>query len=629
MRRRCERFQQWIDNNGLIDLGFYGPKFTWARGGSRPTRKEARLDRALCNGAWRVKFPEGVVRHLIQACSDHSPLLIATGGSPNSINRTAPFRFQAAWMTHNQFEKLVKEKWMAGTPISTNLDNLATALSIWNREVFGNLYSRKRQLWARIEGIQRSIATGGPPYLLKLERRLRKELDLTLDQLDLLWYQKARVDQLRDGDRNTRFFHTSTIIRRRRNRISTLQDENEEWIEDPASLRDLVVNHFKRLFTEDDTEYSGSQLGTWDFPVLSADDVRELVRPFSKDDVLLALQSMHPYRAPGPDGFQAIFFQKQWHIVGDDICSTVLRVLGGDRLPVGLNNTYITLIPKIPSPEKVIHFRPIGLCNVVYKLITKCLVNKLKRVLPKLISPMQSSFIPGRQITDNIIVMQEIIHSMRRKTGAKGWMAVKLDLEKAYDRLRWGFISDTLNRMQLPRGLVDVIMHCITSSSLNVLWNGTPTSDFQPSRGLRQGDPLSPYLFVACMERLTQLIESMSLAGQWTAFPVTCNGVRISHLMFADDVVLFGVASKTQALVIKDVLDTFCAWSGQRVSKHKSSIYFSANTNEAVAVEICNVLGIPRTLDLGRHLGVPTINGRVTRATYQNLLTKVDNRLAG
>ena len=151
---------------------------------------------------------------------------------------------------------------------------------------------------------------------------------------------------------------------------------------------------------------------------------------------------------------------------------------------------------------------------MAYKLITKCIVNRLKRVLPELISPFQSSFIPGRQITDNIIIMQELLHSMRRKAGAKGWMAIKLDLEKAYDRVRWTFLHETLSQMHLPRNLVEVIMRCVSSSSLSVLWNGEHTSYFKPSRGIRQGDPLSPYLFVACMERLSQTIATLQDSGR-------------------------------------------------------------------------------------------------------------------
>lgn len=244
------------------------------------------------------------------------------------------------------------------------------------------------------------------------------------------------------------------------------------------------------------------------------------------------------------------------------------------------------------------------------------MVNKLKNVMPALISSTQSSFVPGRQITDNVIIMQEVIDSRRRKIGPKGWMTIKLDLEKAYDRLQWEFIHDTLLKMQLPELLVSIIMTCISSCSLNILWNGLPTESFTPSRGIRQGDPLSPYLFVACIERLSQLIEHNLHGGHWTAIPLTRGGTRLSHLMFADDVVLFGEASKAQALTIKTCLQQFYEASGQKVSVQKSRIYFSPNTNEATKAEVCSTLGIECTDDLGRYLGVPVFHGRVTSAIF-------------
>ena len=158
--------------------------------------------------------------------------------------------------------------------------------------------------------------------------------------------------------------------------------------------------------------------------------------------------------------------------------------------------------------------------------------------------------------------MQEAIHSMRCKKGVTGWMAIKLDLEKAYDRMRWEFIQDTLSKMRLPASLIDVIMHCISSSSLNVLWNGAPTELFKPTRGNRQGDPLSPYLFVACIERLSQLIEASCAEGQWQALPFVRRGTRLSHLMFADDVVLFCKANLSQAQILQECLNRFCEASG-------------------------------------------------------------------
>ena len=153
MSRRCSRFKHWIENIGLIDLGFFGPKFTWARGLHPATRKEARLDRALCNTEWRLKFQEGAVRHLIRACSDHSPLLISTGSIKQSTSHNRPFRFQAAWTTHKQFENLVKMKWCPHYPLMSNIKHLASKLTSWNREVvFGNLYTRNADFGIELQG---------------------------------------------------------------------------------------------------------------------------------------------------------------------------------------------------------------------------------------------------------------------------------------------------------------------------------------------------------------------------------------------------------------------------------------------------------------------------------------------
>jgi len=159
---RCARYKHWIENTGLMDLGYSGPKFTWSRGRDWSTMKQARLDRALYNMAWRLNFPEGAVGHLLQAQSDHASLLITLRGFSHLAQSRKPFRFQVAWTTHSNFNTVLRATWNCHNHLVVNLSNLVIELNHWKKKVFGNLFRRKRRLWAIIAGIQRSLADGGP-----------------------------------------------------------------------------------------------------------------------------------------------------------------------------------------------------------------------------------------------------------------------------------------------------------------------------------------------------------------------------------------------------------------------------------------------------------------------------------
>ena len=229
--------------------------------------------------------------------------------------------------------------------------------------------------------------------------------------------------------------------------------------------------------------------------------------------------------------------------MGRSLAVMVRNVFSGSELSHEINSTGIVLIPKVESPKSMSQFRPISLCNVWYKLITKVVANRLKSIMPKLIGPLQSSFVSSRHITDNIIIAQEAFHSMNNKKDKVGWMTIKVDLEKTYDRLNWGFIEDTLKDTGIPSRLQNVIMRCISSSSMRLLWNGQPIKEFKPSRGVRQGDPLSPYIFVLCIERLAYLISAEVPKGGWKPLIVAKKAPKLSHLFFADDLVLFAKES--------------------------------------------------------------------------------------
>ena len=178
--------------------------------------------------------------------------------------------------------------------------------------------------------------------------------------------------------------------------------------------------------------------------------------------------------------------------MGDSIKDEVLKAFSNRKIPNYLNKTYIVLISKIQGPETIANYRPINLCNSVYKIITKIIVARIRSHLERLISPLQAAFVPGRRGVDNFIIVQELVHSIGRTKGKNCLMAIKIDLEKAYDKIEWSFIREMLLSLNFPSSLVELIMSCLSSIASSLPFNGGCLEPFQPSRGIRQGDPLSP-----------------------------------------------------------------------------------------------------------------------------------------
>lgn len=619
----CRLFQSFIHHQGLLDMGYSGHKYTWRRG----TLME-RLDRALCNTAFSNLFPNHSVLHLPKVSSDHRPLLIQMR-HPQSQPRPKPFRFLAPWLTHHEFAPMVSASWDQEASLSHNLAQFTSAATKWNMETFGEIGKKKRKLLARLAGLRRRLhELPFSQFLIDLEQSLAEELEELCFQEELLWAQKATSEWICLGDRNTSFYHAKAVIRRRRNNILQLKSSDGDWISEDQSLQNHVMGFFRDLYSLESTIPSLS-LPRGSFPSIEPSLLLSLSSPICPEEVKKAIFDMHPLKAPGIDGIHALFYQSQWPTVGPTMVQFVREAWHSGRIDPQFNKTLIALIPKIPNPSRITEFRPISLCSVVYKAVTKVLANRLQRILPTLIGPFQSSFIQGRSIIDNIIIAQEVVHSMRKKQGKGGWLTLKIDLEKAFDRLRWDFIHDTLADVGLPAEMTTLIMDCISTPSMSVLWNGHPSPPFHPQRGLRQGDPLSPYIFVLCMEKLSQSIQRAVNQGRWKPIKLGRRGIPLSHLFFADDLILFGHSSDAQVEVITQTLSRFCEASGHQISLSKSKAYFSKNVPSQDRRRISRTLGIQETDSLGKYLGVPLINGRVTTTTYRYILEKVQAKLAG
>ena len=257
-------------------------------------------------------------------------------------------------------------------------------------------------------------------------------------------------------------------------------------------------------------------------------------------EVHKALKQMYALKAPGPDGMPPIFFQNFWPIVGSLVSKTVLDFLNHGITPPKFNETHIVLVPKTKSPKNVTEYRPISLCNVIYKLASKTLANRLKKILPSIISDSQSAFVNGRLITDNVLVAFETMHHINlRKSGAIGEMALKLDMSKAYDIVEWACLDKIMEKLGFHSRWRGLMMQCISSVTYAIRINGKPSGQIFPSRGLRQGDSLSPYLFLICAEGLSALIKKASVDGLLGGISLCRRGPSLSRLFFADDSLIF------------------------------------------------------------------------------------------
>uniref|UniRef100_A0A2N9GDB5 Reverse transcriptase domain-containing protein n=1 Tax=Fagus sylvatica TaxID=28930 RepID=A0A2N9GDB5_FAGSY len=594
--RQMQLFRDVLDECGLVDLGFSGPRFTWTN--NRPGDMTwERLDRVVATPDWLLMFPSARVYHLEGRWSDHKPIWVNTEPVVKPTKR--PFRFEEVWTSDQGCEEVIKASWQTTVP-GVPMYSLKHAEE---NSMLGRDHHRVSQL--------------------------KKELHNLLAKEERLWRQRSRVEWLKAGDKNTRYFHCRATQRQRRNYISRLRNSAGQWTTDYSQVPHLFLDHYNSLFqtvTPDQVEHVVEDIQR----VVTAEMNCQLVKEFTSAEVEVALKQMAPLKAPGPDGLPPLFYQQYWHLIGQDVSSAVLTCLNSGKILKAINHTYITLIPKVQNPEEVVEFRPISLCNVIYKIISKILANRLKIILPHIVSESQSAFIPGRLITDNILVAFETLHHMQhQKTGKTGSMALKLDMSKAYDRVEWKFLQRVMEKMGFHEKWVSIMMECISTVSYSILVNGEPHGYIKPSRGLRQGDPLSPYLFLLCAEGLHSLIQKEKNAGTLKGVSISRGGPKITHLFFADDSLLFCKATTGDVDRIQSILSQYEKASGQQINRQKTTIFFSKSTPLQAQRSIQDMLEVPAIKQYERYLGLPSFVGRAKYSSFAQIKERVWSKLKG
>ncbi|XP_071924898.1 uncharacterized protein [Coffea arabica] len=407
-----------------------------------------RLDRALVNGKWLEAYSASRVWHLARGRSDHAPLLIkcmSAGTVP------ASFRFLNVWRRHPLFKDVVSEAWgpevrgVGMVKFYNKLMNVRQCLKRWNREVFGNVASN----------------------VAKAEQEFKQ--------------READFDTHRDEESKLRL----NEARARYNREMAV--ECEFWRQKAAPA------------------YACSP---FEVPKVGSSE-NEMLRGLpTEEEVHTVVFGLDVDSAPGPDGFGAAFYQSCWSIIKEDLVLAIQDFFKGMQQPRGWTRSLLVLIPKIEGASHWREFRPISLCNVSSKIVSKILANRINRVLPHLISPWQAGFVPGRGIVDNILLAQELMGEIDRKLVEPN-VILKLDMEKAYDRVEWPFLLFMLRQFGFEEGVVDLLFRTFSNSWFSVLINGEPSGLFKSSRGVRQGDPLSPTLFLFVAEFLGRGVQQL------------------------------------------------------------------------------------------------------------------------
>ena len=451
------------------------------------------------------------------------------------------------------------------------------------------------------------------------------ELNRTIERV---WRQMSREIWLKDGDRNTRFFHTATVVRNKRNHIGELLDGAGRVLTTRKDIGEFLTAKYSELFTSSNPSFP-SDLEGLITPVITEEDNASLEEIPSADEVRKTVWAMNGAKAPGPDGLQGDFYKRFWDVVGESMVAFVQEFFTNGKLLKAMNFAHVVLIPKTGGADSFDKFRPISLCNFSFKVVTRIITARLRGHLDKMISPFQSAFVPGRWTAENTIVAREVVTTLKRKQGKGGLLGIKIDMSKAYDRVEWSFVFQVLRCFGVSEKMVGIIHQCMSTASFAILLNGCPLERRMASRGLRQGDPLYPYLFIIVTEVLSRLLLREETRGSFHGINIGRTILSISHLMFADDTILFFRARQDEVCAIWSCISKYQEWSGQRVNIQKPGLMFSKNCSERRKRDISGFLGIQECDKEIYYLGNPLFLGRNRGKSFAKLKKRVHDRLEG
>ncbi|KAE8655648.1 hypothetical protein F3Y22_tig00117021pilonHSYRG00103 [Hibiscus syriacus] len=564
-------FRDFVSKANLLDLPLSGGRFTWCNNRELPTFE--RLDRFLVDQRLVSLFPKLSQSLQARSVSDHNIILLENKDCNWGLK---PFRLFNYVMEEEGFTEMMgKEldiicKEEKGKSMSMVFKRVKGVVMRWSGRGYLELPGKIKKLEKRIHEMELDMQQGLSSVTMRSIIEAKRDLWDLQKKEESIWLQKSRLKWRLEGDKNTRFFHQTASVRGRNNGIKSLLVGNEV-IEDPTSIRNSVVEFFneQRLALE---------------------------KPFSEEEVWRAIADSDSNKAPGPDGLNLGFFKKFWSSLKEDIMLFFKDFFEGKEWDLEVNHSFISLIPKKINPEGMGDFRPISLVGGLYKILSKVLAKRFGLCINDIISPAQFAFIRGRSIMDCSFIANEGIDFWRKK-GLKG-VVFKVDFKRAYDSIDWLILLKILGKMGFGEKWRSWMFQCMSTASVSVLLNGTPTEKIHTKRGLRQGCSLSPLLFNLGGELLHLMLTKAVDLGLFSGFELGAQDrlFKLSHLQFADDLIIFSKASIRDLKNVRRVLLIYELLVGLKINLVKSKIY-GINIEEDVLVDWskeigCSVVGL-------------------------------------
>lgn len=623
-------FRDSLHQMGMFDLRFQGPLFTWSN--HQPDSPIAKkLHRLLVNANVLSLYPQSVATFLPPEMSDHCPCLLDLCYQL-PLAGTKPFRFFNYLTKHPLFHQTVLETWNQAGIMAFTLTNLCWkqklvkgVLKQLNRENFSNIQVRVLETNSLLQNVQVQALQSPSPRLFEEERQLHEKW-IFLRQIEESYFrQNSRVNWLNEEDQNTAYFFMIFQTRSSYNTIRTFMLISGALLSDPFLMSVHAVSHFQNLLGPDIllplpvaspadwfrqlSDFSPSQL-----------QVQLMTSIPTAEEIQKLLFKLNPNKAPGPDGLTSAFYKSTWSFLGEEVISAITHFFQQAFLPASTNSTILTLVPKRPGATAITDYRPISCLNTLYKVIARLLVRRIKPLLPSIIVPNQTAFVKGRLIVENTVLAGELVNGYHRKKGPKR-ITIKVAIAKAFDTLSWEFLFNCLEGLQFPPVLQSWLRACVCTPNFTVGYNGRVHGYFKGKRGLRQGDLLSPYLFVIAMNMLSLMLNKAA-SDLKIKYHQKCSKSKLTHLCFADDLLIFTEGSLSSVQNVLQVLREFELRSGLAVSVQKSSFFASGLTQQELD-EIKVSTGMPNGLLPVRYLGVPLCTKKLTIANCEVLIQQV------